>query len=352
MLYLDKIVRKNIKDLIPYSSARDEYKRDEAIFLDANENPYGEGYNRYPDPQQLDLKERISQLKGVDVPEIFLGNGSDEAIDLLFRVFCEPGRDNVIIPDPTYGMYAVCADINDVEIRNVSLTPDFQLDLEAILKAVDENTKMIFVCSPNNPTSNSFPADDIMHLIQSFTHGLVVLDEAYIDFASQESLLKYITNYQNLVVLQTFSKAWGMAGIRLGMAMAYPPIIQLMSKVKYPYNINQLTQDLALDALSDVSKMNTWVKDILDERTMLQQRLPAFSFAQKIYPTDCNFLMLKVDDPVGLYTYLTERKVIVRNRSKVNLCDGCLRFTVGTREENARLLEELKEYEESLNTQA
>lgn len=345
MFQLNKIVRKNILDLKSYSSARDEYTGDSAIFLDANENPFASAYNRYPDPQQRKLKQKIAKVKDVLFNRIFLGNGSDEPIDLLFRVFCEPGINNVIIPNPTYGMYEVCADINNVEYKKVSLTENFQLDINKILEAVDNNTRLIFICSPNNPTANSFKKNDIIKIIESFDQGLVILDEAYIDFSKEKSFLPLISNFSNLVILQTFSKAWGLAGIRLGMAFAQKGIIELLTKVKYPYNVNIITQKVAMDYLEDVAGKNYWVKEILKQRNLLQKELMKFGFTENILPSETNFLMVKVVDPRSLYNFLVNKKIIVRDRSKVHLCMGYIRITVGTQEENLKLLEALKEFE-------
>ncbi len=281
MKSLDQLIRKNILDLKPYSSARDEYSGEAAVFLDANENPYNQPYNRYPDPYQREVKERIAVLKGLETQQIFLGNGSDEPIDLLYRVFCEPGVDNVVSIDPTYGMYQVAADINNIEVRKVLLTKDFELNVEGLLKACDERTKLLFICSPNNPTGNCFRQEDIQLLLEHF-QGIVVLDEAYIDFAPDKSFLPLLSNYPNLVILQTFSKAWGMAGIRLGMAFASPEIIKVMSNVKYPYNINILTQQKALDLLDKAGEMEKWVQVILSERSRLEEALKQFSFVEII----------------------------------------------------------------------
>ena len=344
MFELNKIVRKNILNLKPYSSARDEYSGKEAVFLDANENPFNTDYNRYPDPRQLELKNKIASLKKVDVSRIFLGNGSDEPIDLLFRVFCEPGKSNVIIPDPTYGMYEVCADINDIQIKRISLTQNYELDDQSMINAIDENTRLIFVCSPNNPTSNSFNKESVLKIIKSFTQGIVVLDEAYIDFSSGESLLPELNKYPNLVILQTFSKAWGLAGLRLGMAFASEEITELLTKVKYPYNINVLTQKVALENINDIQQKNSWVKEIIGQREWLKNEIAKLTFVNNILPSDTNFLMVKVEKARDLYDFLINRKIIVRDRSKVNLCMGYLRITVGTKKENIKLIKAMKEY--------
>ncbi len=343
MTNINKLVRSNIKQLNPYSSARDEYKGKEAIFLDANENPYNAPYNRYPDPLQVKLKEKICEIKNINVEQLFLGNGSDEAIDLLLRVFCVPGTDNIINMDPTYGMYAVCADINNIEIKNVSLTQDFQPDVDAIIDAITPNTKIIFLCSPNNPTGNRFEKDKVQAILEKF-EGIVVIDEAYIDFSASESYIKDLNKYNNLVVLQTFSKAWGMAGIRLGMAIALPEIVEYLNKIKYPYNVNRITQEIALKALQNQNNKKKWVSSILKEREKLVSKLSSMPLIQKIFPTDANFFLVRVEKPKDIYNYLVKKKIIVRDRSNVNLCEGCLRFTVGTPKENKALLKELGEY--------
>ena len=340
---LNQLLRANIKDLKPYSSARDEYTGEAAVFLDANENPFNQPYNRYPDPYQRKVKKKISELKAVDTSKIFLGNGSDEPIDLLFRAFCEPGVDNVVSIDPTYGMYQVAADINNVEVRKVLLTNDFELDVDALLSGCDGNTKLLFICSPNNPTGNCFKQEDIETILKQF-EGIVVLDEAYIDFAPDKSLLSQLDKYPNLVILQTFSKAWGMAGIRLGMAFASEEIIKVLSNIKYPYNINILTQEKALDLLERVDNKRSWVEQLLNERKLMQDALSGLSFVQKVYPSDANYLLVKVDDPKAIYNYLVEKKIIIRDRSSVALCEGCLRITIGQPSENKLLLEELDSF--------
>lgn len=333
--------RENIKNLKPYSTARDEFKGQASVFLDANENSFGsplpENYNRYPDPLQLDLKDAISKIKGVPIENTFLGNGSDEAIDLLFRAFCDPGKDNVIILPPTYGMYEVAANINDVELRKVNLLPDFQLDLEKIAETVDSRTKMIFICSPNNPTGNSINRSDIETILANFK-GLVVIDEAYINFARQKTFIQELTEYANLVVLQTFSKAWGLAALRLGMAFSSRQVIDILNKVKPPYNINQATQDLALAALSNIEQVNEWIKLTVNERSRLSAALSNLRIVKKVYPSDANFILVEVDDALGTYNALVEKGIIVRDRSKVTLCEGCLRITVGTVRENNELI--------------
>lgn len=342
MFEINTLVRKNILSLIPYSSARDEYKGEEAIFLDANENPFNTPLNRYPDPQQMKLKRRIAEIKGVPVENIFLGNGSDEAIDLLIRVFCEPGTDNIISIKPTYGMYKVCADINQVEFREALLNKDYQADTQLLLSLADNRSKLMFLCSPNNPTSNSLDRNDILLLIRKFS-GLVILDEAYLDFSANQSLISELSSFPNLVILQTFSKAWGMAGIRLGMAFASRDIITLLNRIKYPYNVNVLTQRAALDHLQETAGKDTWVNRILDQRGWLQKELEQLPMVRNILPSDANFLMVKFDDPGKVFEYLIGKKIIVRDRSKVPLCEGYLRITVGSPEENQRLINALQD---------
>lgn len=344
---LDKLVRNNIKRMTPYSSARHEFAGEAAIFLDANENSFGsplqQNYNRYPDPLQQKLKGKISTIKGVPVQNIFLGNGSDEAIDLLFRIFCEPVKDNVIILPPTYGMYEVCAEVNDVKVKKVPLLPDFQLNLEAIEQSIDPNTKIIFVCSPNNPTGNSINRNDIEILLNNF-NGLVIIDEAYINYARQKTLIPELTEYPNLVILQTLSKAWGLAGLRLGMAFAGQPVIDYMNKVKYPYNINTATQQLALEALNNISSVNNWTRTTAEQREWLINQLTNLKFVNKIYPSDANFILVKMENAKSTYDYLTGKGIIVRDRSKIILCDECLRITIGTPDENNQLIDALKTY--------
>lgn len=344
---VDNLVRENIKKMTPYSSARHEFSGTATIFLDANENSFGsplpENYNRYPDPLQLTLKEKISSIKGVPAQNIFLGNGSDEAIDLLFRIFCEPGKDNVIIFPPTYGMYEVCAEMNAVQVKKVPLTQDFQLNLGAIEEAIDANTKLIFVCSPNNPTGNSINRDDIEVLLNNFD-GLVIIDEAYINYAKQKTFIPELTEYANLVILQTLSKAWGLAGLRLGMAFAGEPVINYFNKVKYPYNINTATQQLAIEALGNISSVNNWTKTTVEQKGLLQEELLKLPFTQYVYPSDANFILVKVRAARNIYEYLSGKGIIVRDRSKVILCDDSLRITIGTPEENKQLIEALKSY--------
>ncbi|KQN35945.1 histidinol phosphate aminotransferase [Pedobacter sp. Leaf41] len=342
---INELVRENIKNLKPYSTARDEFKGQASVFLDANENSYGSplpaNYNRYPDPLQLELKDAISKIKGVPIENTFLGNGSDEAIDLLFRAFCNPGKDNVIVLPPTYGMYEVSANINDVEIRKVSLLPNFQLDMEKIAETIDKNTKLIFICSPNNPTGNSINREDIETILANFK-GIVVVDEAYINYARQKTFIQELTEYANLVVLQTFSKAWGLAALRLGMAFSSRKVIDVLNKIKPPYNINQATQDLAFEALKNIAQVNDWIKESVAERDRLSTVLNTLDIAKKVYPSDANFILVEVTDATQIYDNLVDEGIIVRDRSKVTLCEGCLRITVGTREENDKLLSILK----------
>ena len=343
MFSLNKILRKNINNLVPYSSAREEYTGEEAVFLDANENPYNSPYNRYPDPLQNKLKKRISDIKGILQAKIFLGNGSDEAIDLLIRAFCEPRIDNIVSIEPSYGMYEVCADINNVKFIKVLLKNDFQLDINAILKTININTKLIYLCSPNNPTGNCFNKQDIIEILQNF-NGLVIVDEAYIDFSTKESLLSILNEYKNLVVLQTFSKAWGLAGIRLGMAFADKEIIDVLNKIKYPYNVNSLTLEKANETLKNDRSKNAWIEQILEARDRLIEELANLPFVVKVYPSDANFLLVKVNSVKNIYDYLVNKKIIIRDRSNVSLCEDCLRITIGTKDENLLLMDSLKKY--------
>ncbi|MCX6316799.1 MAG: histidinol-phosphate transaminase [Bacteroidetes bacterium] len=352
---IDTLVRDNIKKMSPYSSARHEFSGEASIYLDANENSFGsplstatgiEGpqYNRYPDPLQNALKEKISRIKGVPPQHIFLGNGSDEAIDLLFRIFCEPGKDNVLLFPPTYGMYKVAAETNDVAIKEIPLLPDFQLDLESIEAAIDEHTKLIFICSPNNPTGNSIDRNDIELLLNNF-NGLVVIDEAYINYSRQKTWIQELTEYPNLVILQTLSKAWGLAGLRLGMAFAGEPVIGYMNKVKYPYNINTASQQLAMEALENISGVNNWTKTTVQQREWLANELTQIPFIQTIYPSDANFLLVKMEQASNVYAHLAAKGIIVRDRSSVILCNDCLRITIGTPEENLQLVAALNVYQ-------
>ncbi len=341
---ISTLVRKNILEMKPYSSARDEFSGSASVFLDANENPFNDPLNRYPDPQQTLVKKRIAELKGLAVENIFLGNGSDEGIDLLFRVLCEPGRDHVITIDPTYGMYAVCAEINAVGRRSVLLNRDFSLDPDAVLTAVDEQTRIIFLCSPNNPTSNSLEREAMLKIIDR-VNCMVVVDEAYIDFSEGPGLLSLLQEKKNLVVLQTLSKAWGLAGIRLGMLFAHPELIEYVSRVKYPYNISGLTIDAALRGLDDKDQQGLWIKEILEQRSNMAAELESFAFVKEVYPSDANFLLIRVDDPAAIYEFLMNKGIIIRDRSSVPLCEGCLRITIGTEEENRDLLGALKSYQ-------
>lgn len=340
---IEKLLRENIRQLQPYSCARDEFKGEASVYLDANENPYNAPYNRYPDPLQWEVKEEISKVKNVPAENIFLGNGSDEPIDLLFRAFCEPRIDNVVAIEPTYGMYKVSAAINDVEYRKVLLDDNFQFSAEKLLAATNLYSKIIWFCSPNNPTGNSLNREEIVRILNTF-EGIVVLDEAYIDFASEKSFSEFLSEHSNLVILQTFSKAWGSAAIRLGMAFASTEIITVLNKIKYPYNINILTQKQALAALKNADQVKTWVKILLVERTELIKSLQKLELVQHIYPTEANFVLIRVPDANSIYHYLVEKSIIVRNRNTVSLCLGCLRITVGTPEENHILLEALKKF--------
>jgi histidinol-phosphate aminotransferase len=352
---LEKITRKNIWNLVPYSSARSEYRGTNGIFLDANENSLGAPIsanenglytkiNRYPDPMQIDLKDKISKIKGLPIENIFLGNGSDEAIDILFRTFCEPGKDEVIVCPPTYGMYEVAANINDVKVVKVPLVAEtFRLDEAGILNAINQNTKLIFFCCPNNPTGNGVSGSTIKNVLDRF-NGIVVVDEAYINFASYKSMIPELQTYPNLVVLQTLSKAWGLAGLRIGMAFASEPVIDLFNKVKPPYNINILSQRVALDALSNLSVVNQWIKEIVSERNRLSEELSKLKSVLKVYPSEANFLLVKFSNASALFYELTMNEIIIRDRSKVTLCEGCLRITIGTKSENDQLLTVIKKF--------
>jgi len=340
---LDKITRKNVKGLSPYSSARDEYVSDgsKMVFLDANENPFENGVNRYPDPKQRSLKALLAEQKGIDEANILLGNGSDEVLDLLFRAFCEPGTDNIISLPPTYGMYKVLSGINNVSNKTVLLDADFQPNVKAILDAIDANSKLLFICSPNNPTGNTIATQKIEELLNSFA-GLVVIDEAYIDFSSEQSWTSKLSSYPNLVVTQTLSKSYGMAGIRLGICMASKAVIAVLNKIKPPYNVNELTQGKALERVAKVAEIKEEVSRILEERTTLEKALNAISFVKTIYPSDANFILAKVDDATLRYNQLLKKGVVVRNRTTQPLCESTLRFTVGTPTENKILIEALK----------
>jgi histidinol-phosphate aminotransferase len=335
------LVRENIINLKPYSTARDEFKGGADVYLDANENPFPSAYNRYPDPLQLKLKSKIASLKSVKPEQIFLGNGSDEAIDLLIRAFCEPGKDSILITEPTYGMYSVCAGINNVAVKKVLLTSDFDLDLEAIHAKRDATVKIIFLCSPNNPSGNALSKNKILNILQTST-CIVVIDEAYIDFSDDPGFRSELSVYPNLVILQTLSKAWGLAGLRLGMAFANPQIIAVLNKIKYPYNINIATQQLVEVALENTEKVNEHIAIILSEREKFKQELVTIDCVEHIYPSDANFLLVKVDQAKAIYTYLINQGIIVRDRSSVVLCDHCLRITIGTPEENKIVLSHLR----------
>ena len=343
MKTLQELTRPNIWSLAPYSSARNEYAGREAhVFLDANENPYNTPYNRYPDPLQLELKAAISKVKGVPVENIFLGNGSDEAIDLPYRCFCRPGIDNVVAIEPTYGMYQVCADINDVAYRPVLLDDNFQITADRLLQACDEHTKLVWICSPNNPTGNNLIREEIIKVIEGFD-GIVIVDEAYSDFSAQQTLRSELQKFPNLIVLNTMSKAWGCAALRLGMAFASKEIIDLFNKVKYPYNINLLTQEHALEALKDPFEVDKWVRMLKQERDRMMEAFRLLPICQKVYPTDANFFLAKMDNAQKTYDYLVDRGIIVRNRTRIQLCHNCLRITVGTKAENNELVAALRQ---------
>ena len=345
MRSLEQLCRPNIWSLAPYSSARNEYAGREAhVFLDANENPYNAPYNRYPDPLQLELKAAISKVKGVPAERIFLGNGSDEPIDLVYRCFCCPGIDNVVAIEPTYGMYKVCADINDVEYRPVLLDETFQITADRLLSATDAHTKLIWICSPNNPTGNNLQREEIVKVIEGF-EGLVIVDEAYSDFSSQQPLRSELAKYPNLIVLNTMSKAWGCAAIRLGMAFASEDIIAIFNKVKYPYNVNLLTQQQALEALKDPFEVDKWVKILLEERSRMIDAFKLLPICKQVYPTDANFFLAQMTDAKKIYDYLVDRGIIVRNRHRVQLCQNCLRITIGTKTENGELIAALRQYQ-------
>lgn len=344
MKALQELVRPNIWELEPYSSARDEYKGAAAsVFLDANESPYNAPVNRYPDPLQWEVKKLLAPVKGVDPEELFLGNGSDEAIDLIYRCFCIPGVDNVVAMAPTYGMYKVCADINGIEYRSVLIDEHFQISAQKLLAEADEQTKAIFLCSPNNPTGNRLDKNEVFTLIQQF-QGIVVLDEAYIDFSSEPSFAAVLKKCPNLIILQTFSKAWACAGMRLGIAMASPEIIGIFNKVKYPYNVNILTQERAKEILQNRENVDRWIRMILEERTRLMAAFSQLPITRQVYPTDANFFLARMTDAPAIYNYLVGKGIIVRNRSKIVLCDNCLRITIGTKGENTALLAALRTY--------
>lgn len=344
MKELKELVRPNIWSLAPYSSARNEYAGHTAhVFLDANENPYNKPYNRYPDPLQVKLKQGISKLKGVKPDEIFLGNGSDEAIDLCYRVFCEPKVDNVVAIEPTYGMYKVCADINGIEYRPVLLDDEFHLSADMLLAACDDHTKLIWICSPNNPSGNNMDRSEVVKVLNDFD-GIVVVDEAYSDFSKVKTFRSELNKYPNIIVLNTFSKAWGCAAIRLGMAFAQKEIIDIFNKVKYPYNVNALTQDKALELISDYLDVQDWIRLILMERGHMMKAFLDLPICNKVYPTDANFFLAKMTDAQAIYDYLVDKGIIVRNRTRVQLCNNCLRITIGSRNENAELIGALRQY--------
>lgn len=342
MKRIESLVRPNIRAMVPYSTARDEFKGVAEVFMDANESPFDNGYNRYPDPSQARLKRRIAEIKGVDVQNIFVGNGSDEAIDLCFRIFCNPGLDNAIAIAPSYGMYSTCAAVNDVEMREVLLNDDFSLPVERLLDAADDNSKLLFICSPNNPTGNVFPREEIERILQEFD-GMVVLDEAYIDFADEPGMLRSLENWPNLIILQTLSKAWGMAGLRAGLAFASNYVMRLFAQVKYPYNINVAT----LSAVEKLLKagVDDRVKLIKEQRAFMEQKLSGMECVWRVYPSQANFLLVQVDNAADLYNYLLGEGIIVRDRSRMPLCDNTLRITVGTPQENVRLLRAIAEYD-------
>ncbi len=338
---LQKLIRPNIFALKPYSCARDEFKGEASVYLDANENPMNEPYNRYPDPMQWKLKDKIARIKHVRPEQIMLGNGSDEPIDLIVRIFCEPKQDNIVAIEPTYGMYKVCADINNVEYRRALLNEDFSLDADRVLQAVNEHTKVIFLCSPNNPSGNLLNRNEMLKIVTGFD-GIVIIDEAYIDFSSEKSWLQELSNYPNIIILQTFSKAWGLASVRCGMAFASEEIISYFNKVKYPYNVNILTQNFVSEQLDMEERKNEWVNMLLEQRSYLEKELGQLPFVEKIYPSDANFVLVKVPDANAIYNKMVDKGIIVRNRNTITLCLGCLRITVGTKKENDTLINELK----------
>jgi histidinol-phosphate aminotransferase len=359
MFNLNTLIRDNIKNLKPYSSARHEFTGKASVFLDANENAFGsplrpadfterlgeQSFNRYPDPLQWQVKFQLARIKGVPAENIFIGNGSDEVIDLAYRIFCDPQKDNVIICPPTYGMYQVSAHINDVAIKKVPLTSDFQLDVEGILNAVDHNTKLLFICSPNNPTGNNMNRSDVELLLNNFP-GVVLIDEAYINFSKQKTFIQELTEYPNLIVMQTLSKAWGLAALRLGLCFASMDIIDIFNKVKPPYNINEASQQLAVAALQNTSLVNEWIKNVVQQKEVLATELQQFPFVKIVYATDANFLLLKVTDADTLYQYLADNEIVVRSRTKEPGCENCLRVTIGTAAENSTLINILKAYEQ------
>ncbi len=347
MFNLENIIRENIKNLVPYSSARNEFSGKASVYLDANENPFNFPYNRYPDPQQKNLKEKVASLYKVKSDRIFLGNGSDEAIDLLFRIFCTPGQDNIVSIVPSYGMYEVCAAINDVQVRKVMLNKDYSFTASSITEAGDKSSKIVFLCSPNNPTGNLLRKEEIIKLLNNF-RGIVAVDEAYIDFSGSEGMLPYLDDYPNLVILRTFSKAWGLAGIRLGMAFASKEIVKLFSAVKYPYNLNILTQKFALEKIGDQKQKEIWVKKIVEQRKILEKELSGIEIVETVFPSDANFLLVRMEFARELYNYLKEKEIIVRDRSGVVLCEDSLRITVGTEAENRALMKEIHHFSSAI----
>ena len=345
---LNNLVRENIKVLKPYSSARHEFTGKASVFLDANENAFGspmeENFNRYPDPLQWQVKFQLARIKGVPAENIFIGNGSDEVIDLAYRIFCNPKTDNVIVCPPTYGMYQVSADINDVPVKKVPLTKDFQLDVDGILNAVDANTKLLFICSPNNPTGNNMHRGDVETVLNNFK-GIVIIDEAYINYSRQKTFIQELTEYPNLIVMQTLSKAWGLAALRMGIAFASMDIIDLFNKVKPPYNINEASQQLALEGLQNTQQVNDWIKTVVHEKENIITGLSRLSFVKHIYPSDANFILVKVTDADGVYNFLAQNGIVIRNRTKEVMCENCVRITIGTETENSLLIKTLNAYE-------
>jgi len=341
---LDKLIRKNVQQLVGYSSARDDFKSRAEVYLDANENPFENGVNRYPDPYQNKLKQKIAEIKGVDKNQLLIGNGSDEVLDLILRAFCEPKTDNIILNSPTYGMYKVLAQINNITCKEILLNENFTLNIKEILKNVTNKTKIIFICSPNNPTGNSIPAAQIMQLLKNVI-CLVVIDEAYIDFSNQESMIKELKNYENLIICQTLSKAWAMASLRLGIGIASPKIINVLNKIKPPYNINKLSQLKALELLNDIENFNNQKGLIQIEKEKLKTALLKLSIVKKIYPSDANFWLIKVTDATAIYNWLLKDQIVVRNRSNEPLCNNCIRITVGTPKENIKIIKALNKIE-------
>ncbi len=337
---LDKLIRANVKQLKPYSSARDDFKGDASVFLDANENPFPTEFNRYPDPHQKKLKKKIGEIKGVETNQLFLGNGSDEPIDLLIRAFCEPGRDNVLIPQPTYGMYTVSAEVNAVAIKTIPLTPDFDIDVELTKSTWDDHTKLLFLCSPNNPSGNLLDFDKVQMVLKEFP-GIVAIDEAYIDFTNYDGFVPILNSFPNLVILQTLSKAWGLASLRLGMCFASKEIIAVLNRIKPPYNINGITQQIVLKSLEEIEQKNKWVAEIIDAREFVENELVKIPAVQTVYPSQANFILIKIANAKSVYQSLITKGIVVRDRSNVLLCDDCLRITIGTPEENKMLISEL-----------